>query len=308
LARRSITSVPLNGPPTPDGVYGTYQGGPLSLVVLGDSCAAGYGATTAEETPGALIAGGLAEIAERPVQLTTVAKGGARSADLAEQVDKALVVSPDAALIIVGGNDVTHPVPPAQAVRMLIDAVRRLRASGCEVVVGTCPDLGTIRPIQPPLRWIARRWSRQLAAAQTVAVVEAGGRTVSLGSILGPEFAASPTELFSEDRFHPSSAGYAHAAAAALPSVAAALGLWSDEDDIQEQLVDASVLPISVAAAAAADHAGSEVAATTVGGKARGPRGTWAKLRNRGRTPDPEESDPEESPAGRALPTGNIGG
>ena len=39
-------------------------------------------------------------------------------------------------------------------------------------------------------RLLARKWSRDLAAAQTVAVVEAGGRTVSLGDLLGPEFAA----------------------------------------------------------------------------------------------------------------------
>ncbi|NED95250.1 SGNH/GDSL hydrolase family protein [Phytoactinopolyspora alkaliphila] len=297
MARRTITSVPLNGPPNPDGVYGLYRGEPLSLVVLGDSSAAGFGAPTAEETPGALVAGGLAEIAERPVNLTTVAMVGARSADLAEQVDKALVVSPDAALIMVGGNDVTHKVPPAEAVRLLIDAVRRLRAAGCEVVVGTCPDLGTIRPIQPPLRWLARRWSRQLAAAQTVAVVEAGGRTVSLGSILGPEFAASPMELFSEDKFHPSSAGYAHAAAAALPSVVAALGLWSEDDDTLEPFAGDSILPVSVAAATAANQAGSEVAATTVGGNRRGPRGTWARLRNRGRAASPDALHAAENTA-----------
>ena len=51
--------------------------------------------------------------------------------------------------------------------------------------------------------------SRNLAAAQTVAVVEAGGRTVSLGDILGPAVRAAPDELFSDDRFHPSAAGYA---------------------------------------------------------------------------------------------------
>ena len=55
-----------------------------------------------------------------------------------------------------------------------------------------------------------------MAAAQTVAVVEAGGRTVSLGSVLGPEF-ASDHEMFSVDEFHPSAVGYAQAAAVLLP-------------------------------------------------------------------------------------------
>ena len=93
------------------------------------------------------------------------------------------------------------------------------------MVVATCPDLGTIQPIQPPLRWLARRWSRQLAAAQTVAVVEAGGRTVSLGDLLGPRFAAAPDRMFGDDRFHPSVEGYRAAAEVVLPSALAALGV-----------------------------------------------------------------------------------
>ena len=80
--------------------------------------------------------------------------------------------------------------------------------AGVAVVVGTCPDLGTVKPIAPPLKQVARSWSRRLAAAQTIAVVEAGGRSVSLGSILGPEFAAAPALLFGPDQFHPSADGY----------------------------------------------------------------------------------------------------
>ena len=132
---------------------------------------------------------------------------------------------------MIGANDVTHRIDKSVAVRHLADAVRRLRELGTEVVVGTCPDLGTIQPIPQPLRLIGRRWSRDLAAAQTVAVVEAGGRTVSLGDLLGPEFAERPHEMFSADRFHPSPAGYARAAAALLPSVYAALGVWAGATD-----------------------------------------------------------------------------
>ena len=62
-----------------------------------------------------------------------------------------------------------------------------------------------------------------MAAAQTIAVVEAGGRTVSLGSVLGPAF-ASDRSMFSIDEFHPSAVGYAQAAAVLLPSVADAVG------------------------------------------------------------------------------------
>src|SRR5699024_9887993 len=142
------------------------------FVMLGDSGAAGLGVHEPYETPAALLAAGLSAVAERPVRLTNVAKVGARAADLDRQVPEALEAAPDIAVIMVGVNDVTHRVKPSVSVRHLDRAVCRLRAAGCEVVVGTCPDLGTVEPIVQPLRWIARRMSRQLAAAQTIAVVE----------------------------------------------------------------------------------------------------------------------------------------
>ncbi|MGH8777123.1 MAG: SGNH/GDSL hydrolase family protein, partial [Jiangellaceae bacterium] len=241
-ARLAIGTI-VDDPPNADGLYGHYTGGPISFAILGDSSAAGLGVDIPDETPGALLAAGLAEIAARPVMLTVVARSGAQSSDLAEQVATALDSRPSLALIIVGGNDVTHRMNPAVSVRLLDEAVRALRAAGAAVVVGTCPDLGTVEPIPRPLRWLARRASRRLAAAQTVAVVEAGGRTVSLGSILGREFAAAPRDMFANDRFHPSAAGYASAAAAVLPSAASALGLWSTEEERPELLRGDDVLP-----------------------------------------------------------------
>ena len=194
--------------------------------MLGDSSAAGMGAEAAHETVGAIIASGVAALTGRRVRLTNRAVVGAESSDLERQLANSLedVMRPDVVLIMVGANDVTHRIERSASVRQLEQTVRRIRALGSEVVVGTCPDLGTIQPIRQPLRSLMKRWSRDLAAAQTVAVVEAGGRTVSLGDLIGPEFAESPHEMFSKDRFHPSAAGYARAAAALLPSVCAALG------------------------------------------------------------------------------------
>jgi lysophospholipase L1-like esterase len=246
-----------------------------------------------------LIAAGLAEVAERPVRLVRLAVSGAESRDLDEQVDRALTERPDVTLIMIGANDVTTRTKPAVSVRHLADAVRRLRAAGCEVVVGTCPDLGTIRPIGQPLRLLARRWSRQLAAAQTVAVVAAGGRTVSLGSILGPSF-ASDRSLFSVDEFHPSAAGYAAAAAAILPSVADALDLWptASERGLRALRRD-TVRPVAQAAARAANRPGTEVPGAEVAGARAEARGPWALLRRRRppELPTPGEVDEAEETA-----------
>lgn len=286
LARRTIGE-PAGEPPPADGVHGHHHAGePLRLALLGDSTATGLGVDHSHQTPGVMLAAGLAECADRPVEIHCVAKVGAQSSHLPEQVEQVLEAGvPDLAVIMIGANDVTHRVRLATAVRHLDQAVRRLRETGAEVVVGTCPDLGTIEPVAQPLRYLARRWSRQLAAAQTIVVVEAGGRTVSLGDLLGPEFAASPGEMFGPDRFHPSVTGYASASAALLPSMCAAIGLWFGgmPEESPDLLRGEGVRPIAVAAAEAADVAGTEVAAAQVGGRDRGPRGRWVLLRHRRR-------------------------
>jgi len=207
---------------------------PLRIAVIGDSTAAGYGVHTRAETPGALLATWISAVARRPVRLTCPAVVGSVSAWLPPQVETAVAAGVDLAIVFIGANDVTTRASEAAAVRHLFDAVRELRAAGAEVVVATCPDLGTIRPILPPLRWLARYWSRQLAAAQAAAVVEAGGRAVSLGDLLGPQFDAAPDRMFGADRYHPSADGYRAAAGAVLPSALAALGLNADSADVAD--------------------------------------------------------------------------
>ncbi len=229
IGTRTTTNTPLNTNATPPAAPippPAFDERPLRFAMLGDSTAAGYGVDRADQTPGALLAAALAAHAGRPLLLANVARVGACSDRLDEQVDTLLADGPEnapqVAAIMIGANDVTNRASLAEAARNLGEAVARLRAAGCQVVVGTCPDLGTIRPIQVPLRWLARRWSRRLAALQARAVHDAGGRSVPMGALLGPEFAAR-AELFGPDRFHPSAEGYATAAAAVLPALAAAV-------------------------------------------------------------------------------------
>ncbi|MER6068743.1 SGNH/GDSL hydrolase family protein [Streptomyces sp. NPDC001817] len=299
LARRHVGHHGGGRVPVADGVYGhayDVPGAgepPLRLTMLGDSTAAGQGVHRAGQTPGALLASGLAAVAERPVELRNVALPGAQSDDLDRQVASVLsgvAPVPDICVIMIGANDVTHRMPPTRSVRHLSAAVRRLRTAGAEVVVGTCPDLGTIEPVQQPLRWLARRASRQLAAAQTIGVVEQGGRSVSLGDLLGPEFEANPRELFGPDNYHPSAEGYATAAMAVLPTVCAALGLWPAEEERPDVSRREGFLPVARAAAEAASEAGTEVTPAMP----TGPRGPWAllKRRRRRRVPEAEPATP----------------
>ncbi|MBD8870456.1 SGNH/GDSL hydrolase family protein [Nocardioides donggukensis] len=298
LARKAIGEPGDRKPPDATGWYGRGRPGPAyTMALLGDSSAAGYGVERVEDTPGAVLASGLAERADRRVYLKEFAVVGAQSSALATQVEKALPVEPDIAVILIGANDVTHTVLPAASVRFLAEAVRRLRDAGVEVVVGTCPDLGTIKPIAPPLRQVARAWSRRLATAQAITVVEAGGRTVSLGSILGPEFAAAPALLFGPDRFHPSAEGYASLGAVMLPSILAALGVIPDEEATPEALRGEGVLPIARAAVEAARTPGTELGGAEVAGAPRGVRGLWVELRHRRRGPRTESEAPDHAEA-----------
>jgi lysophospholipase L1-like esterase len=282
LARRRIAPAETD-PPKADGPWIADSADPtrtpIRMAMLGDSSAAGYGVHTDEQTPAALIAQGLSELAGRPVLLHNVAEVGGRSADLLQQVGLVLPGRPELAVVMIGTNDVTHRVRASESVRYLTEALTALRAADVRIIVGTCPDLGTIRPISQPLRYLARRLSRNLAAAQAIAVVGVGGRAVSMGDILGPEF-ATKRELFSEDLFHPSAAGYARAAEVLVPSIAAELGLDTVSTAIGP-FTSARARPVAQAAARAATHPGTEVSAAQVGGQRASRRGPWARLTRR---------------------------
>jgi lysophospholipase L1-like esterase len=225
-AARRVIGKPLGEvAPDADRVWKPKYGDPLDLLLLGDSIAAGLGAERPKDTLGARLAKAMAKSVHRSVRLTTAARVGSESSLLPEQLD-ALPASyrADVAVIVVGGNDVTHRVPVAESVRHLEEAISRLRDGGTAVVVGTCPDLGALRPVPQPLRALGSRMSRQLAVAQREAAVRAGAHAVSLAHAVGPFFITNPDEMFSLDRFHPSGMGYKRTAKALLPSVLAAAG------------------------------------------------------------------------------------
>jgi lysophospholipase L1-like esterase len=298
VARKTIGRLD-HDPPDSTGWYGRGRPGPaIKVALLGDSSAAGYGVDRVEETPGALLASGLAQRAGRRVYLREFAVVGAMSSDLDHQIGRALPSEPDVAVILIGANDVTHTVLPSASVRHLSEGVRRLREAGVAVIVGTCPDLGTIKPIAPPLKQLARSWSRRLAAAQTIAVVEQGGRTVSLGSILGPEFAAAPAMLFGPDQFHPSADGYRSLVTVLLPSTLAALGMAPDDEATPEALRGEGVRPVADAAIEAVNTPGTELGGTEVAGSRRGVRGLWVELRHRRRHPDTAAEAPDQDDEG----------
>lgn len=190
--------------------------------MLGDSTSVGYGTSTADELPGVILARGVARHLDRPVRLMSYGLTGARTSDLASQLEKCLVDAPDVCIILIGANDLRDMVPPWRSAALLGESVAKLTGLGIPVVAGTCPDFGVIIGIPQPLRGLLGTLSTGLATLQHRAVTEAGGATVPLGRLVGPQFAGKP-EMFARDHFHPSGAGYGRAMAAMLPVTIAEL-------------------------------------------------------------------------------------
>ena len=191
---------------------------PLRLVVLGDSIAFGTGALRIEDTLGRRLSAALTDDGF-DVDLHVVAVPGAVSRDLAAQVRRAEPLAADVAVIVIGANDLARFVPPAQAAASLASAVTALRGSGADVVVVPAPDMSSVPFVPPAFRAAVRAASVQLQRHQAAAVEAAGGSMAAVHTV-GVAFAGDPA-MFSADRFHPSSAGYAAIAGALTPAVLA---------------------------------------------------------------------------------------
>ena len=273
VAARKVIGVTDDRPPSPDGLYGDdLPGEPVRVLVVGDSAAVGYGTDRADQTPAGLIGLGLTHLLDCPVHVRSVAVVGAQTSDLPGQLELGLEHEPDVVVIVVGANDITHRVTPRTSARQLGAVVRDLRDRDIEVVVGTCPDLGLVRPLRQPLRRYAHHVSTRLARKQMVATVRNGGRAVSLGELLGRLFLEQHDVMFGADRFHPSATGYANMVGVLLPAITGAL---REHETGRVPFFDTprDLMPIAEAATRAAQEPGTEVVAA----------GRWATVRRRRR-------------------------
>ena len=182
-----------------DGRIGS--GPPVRQVVwLGDSTAAGVGASGPDAALPRLVAADL----PGTVELTVLAVSGARIGDV---VDEQLPLVEDADLVFVsaGANDVTH-LTRLSDVR---SRYRRLLAGlpGDVVVLGV-PDMGSIPRLLQPLRAITGWRGRAVDDAVRDVAEEAGATYVDIAGETGPAFRDDPGRLFAGDDYHPSDDGY----------------------------------------------------------------------------------------------------
>jgi lysophospholipase L1-like esterase len=201
----------------------------LRLAMLGDSVAAGRGASRRTETPGARLSQRLREDG-MTVTTRVFAVPGARSSALGDQVEQAARWRPQVAVIVIGANDLLHHTHAGRAALQLGDAVRRLRESGTEVVVAPAPDLSAVPDTPAGLVPVLRAASMLLRDSQIIAARAAGAHVADRDHGTSRAFGADRS-LFCADRFHPSSAGYAVIADALYPAVRAALASRTDRTE-----------------------------------------------------------------------------
>jgi lysophospholipase L1-like esterase len=181
--------------------------GPL-MVWVGDSTAAGVGASAAEEALPSQVAAGLGH----RVGVRVLAKSGATVADvLSHQVPRVPTLRPDVVLVSVGANDTTHLTARSQFRRDYEALVTRLSggSGGAEIVLLGVPDMGAVPRLAQPLRALAG-WRGERLDAEIAAVAAAHQvRYVDIAGSTGRAFRRHPDRYFAADRYHPSDAGYA---------------------------------------------------------------------------------------------------
>lgn len=190
--------------------------GALEVMWLGDSTAAGVGASGSAATLAVVVAVGL----DRPVDLTVLARSGATVAGVvAHQLPALAELDPAVVFVSVGANDVTRLTSRSDFERRYRRLVAGLPADA-EVVLLGVPDMGAIPRLAQPLRAVAGWRGEQLDAVVGQVAADTGSAYVDIAGETGPAFRDDPERFFAADRYHPSDAGYRRWAEAVLDVVA----------------------------------------------------------------------------------------
>jgi lysophospholipase L1-like esterase len=201
LARMGAASEPV--PADRDGCYGCVGPTPVRVTWLGDSTAAGVGASSAAAVLGAQVA----RLVGRPMEIRDLAVSGARLADvIRDQVPQVVEGRPDIVAISVGANDVTHLTRSRtfqHQYRALLDGL----PSGVAVVALGIPDMGSPPRLHQPLRAITGAQGRRLDAVIKAEAVSRRVAYVDIAGGTGPQFRADHG-LFAGDGYHPNDRGY----------------------------------------------------------------------------------------------------
>ena len=178
---------------------------PLRLLVLGDSTAAGVGATTQHEALPGRLADALNARTGRGIRWRAVGENGATAQDVvARFLDEALAEPADLLFLTVGANDAMRMRGAgafARDVRVILDAFDA-RNPGAFVLVSSLPVFGRFSLLPQPLRTTLYRHALALEAAARAVVARRANAVMSNDP---PPYAE---DFWAEDLFHPGPSGY----------------------------------------------------------------------------------------------------
>jgi lysophospholipase L1-like esterase len=195
--------------------------GPRRLVALGDSTVEGL----MDPWPDGSYRGWADRFAQRLCEeegdllYANLAVRGQTSREVLDsQLERALALEPDVALLMAGVNDLLKPRLDRAVLReTLLTMYRRLHESGARVLTFTMPDMSRVAPVAAVLRGRVERLND---------VVREAGRTYGAAVV---DFAAIPVAghpaLWHDDRLHANTEGHRRIAEA----LAEAYGLPSED-------------------------------------------------------------------------------
>jgi lysophospholipase L1-like esterase len=175
------------------------------VVWLGDSTAAGVGASSPAGALPSQVADGLGA---SDASVAVLAVSGDRVADvLADQAPKVAGLRPDLILISVGANDTIH-LTGRGTFRHTYERLVRALPAGVPVVLLGVPDMGAIPRFAQPLRAVSGWRGRHLDAEVRRVAADTGAVYADIAGPTGPLFRREPGRYFAGDDFHPGDAGY----------------------------------------------------------------------------------------------------
>ncbi|MCB2224752.1 MAG: hypothetical protein KQH83_11345 [Actinobacteria bacterium] len=201
----------------------------MRVVCLGDSSLTGPGLESIDSIFIRRLVRPYAE--HHHVELISLAVGGSKAIDVIEgQLDEAVDLRPDIALVSVGSNDAIRAVPPAVYRRRMDHILDRLgEVSGAMLVLGM-GDLSTIPRLPPALKPFLRRRSRLFdgAAAAAAASHPVAVKVWTRGRMA--DGFEGRLDLFAGDQFHAGDEGHRLFAEETEPAFRAAYRLWRQRE------------------------------------------------------------------------------
>jgi len=200
--RRVLPDLPEAELPWRGAVPGT---DPVSILVIGDSTAAGVGTERQDDALPGNLARRLSAEWERGVRWRAIGQSGATSADivgrfLADASDEVY----DLVFVSIGANDALKLRSSGTYRRNLRTILRRLRAISPQalIMVSCLPGFSQFASLPNPLRWALALHATNLEAAARRFVKS------EPGVVMSPPSPVYTPEFFAVDRFHPSASGY----------------------------------------------------------------------------------------------------